>query len=876
MKKHQFARRSGLFVSTLVYAALLAACNDGTAPLVPAAIQVVAGNAQTGIAGTLVPVAPSVKVVTASGRGVKGVTVTFAPAPESGTVVGGSQVTDASGVATVTSWTLGTKAGPSTLTVSAGTLPPVTVTATTAPGEPAQIKAYSGDVQNGVVGGVLGAQPAVRISDAFDNGVGGIAVTFATQNGGSVERAQAVTDANGVASAGAWTLGTTAGPYFVNATATGALAGVPVSFRATATADGPFQLAILTQPSTTSTSGERLTVQPVVEFRDRYNNPATLTAPRTVTASVAIGTGTLSGTTSIATATGRATFTDLSYSGSGPVQLRFTSDGFPAATSSSFTVAEVAQCAGPVVALDYTLGQMTRYITNAAELPRCLDFSATRNAGQQYIVLFENLSPRGGPRSALFAGTAIDNGTMQVTVSATGSAPSTVTTAQSRLAASALPADAVAGWDFGEQPVYEISPEEPAGGAPPAFIKRNGEWLSTSSSMVAPQVGDTLRVYMEGISRLGIGAGQQRAVVRLVTPDIIIAEDARFSDPTFTRSNGVRNSPILAADLQQIASEYSAYAKVQADNLFENRYNSATEYDPGRPIAVHTMMYGDGIWGYTYSSTNYFLWDYWVNTTDGVTKQIYQHAQRNADNLFMHESAHIRHYGLTERNGHHFGNNWHTEGFARASERLPMTARLLGNMNPARTANLVLPLNPAWAPQFFVDEIPSYWYASTGMYDGYTPAAFVFDYFADQVALAGGDWRAALREFLLNGDSEIGLNAAINARLGIDFGTLFTRARIALYTDDIGTPGLPAWTQYQQLQLRASRRTSSTLNNSDPRNFWPKIVAGTTYSDAAHTIGGGAAFGYVIDGSAAGASSARFDFAPTRAANGVMTIVRIR
>jgi hypothetical protein len=96
----------------------------------PAAVVVkTAGDNQSAEDGTAVAIPPAVTVRDASGNPVAGVSVTFAPATGGGSVTGGSQTTNASGVATVGSWTLGT-VGSNTLTATAGTLPPVTFTAT--------------------------------------------------------------------------------------------------------------------------------------------------------------------------------------------------------------------------------------------------------------------------------------------------------------------------------------------------------------------------------------------------------------------------------------------------------------------------------------------------------------------------------------------------------------------------------------------------------------------------------------------------------------------------------------------------------------------------------------------------------------------------
>src|SRR5206468_816040 len=79
-------------------------------------------TSQTAPAGTAVSVPPSVLVKDANGNPVAGVAVTFAVAPGNGTITGGSQTTNASGVATVGSWTLSATAGSNTLTATSGSL----------------------------------------------------------------------------------------------------------------------------------------------------------------------------------------------------------------------------------------------------------------------------------------------------------------------------------------------------------------------------------------------------------------------------------------------------------------------------------------------------------------------------------------------------------------------------------------------------------------------------------------------------------------------------------------------------------------------------------------------------------------------------------
>ena len=106
---------------------------------------------------------------------------------------------------------------------------------------------------------------------------------------------------------------------------------------------------------------------------------------------------------------------------------------------------------------------------------------------------------------------------------------------------------------------------------------------------------------------------------------------------------------------------------------------------------------------------------------------------------------------------------------------------------------------------------------------------------------------------------------------GLDAGTLFTQARIALFTDDYAA-GLPAWTQYHQFDLRASRTTANP--QLDPRNLYLQIRPGESFSDARVVLPGGA-YGYIIDGTSA-TGSARVLFNLPRASYGVLSVTRIR
>ena len=87
--------------------------------------------------------------------------------------------------------------------------------------------------QNATAGTNVATPPAVDVTDQFSNIITGQSVMFAvTGGGGSITGANAVTDANGRATLGSWTLGPLPGANSLSATA----GTVTVTFTATATA----------------------------------------------------------------------------------------------------------------------------------------------------------------------------------------------------------------------------------------------------------------------------------------------------------------------------------------------------------------------------------------------------------------------------------------------------------------------------------------------------------------------------------------------------------------------------------------------------------------------------------------------------------------
>jgi adhesin/invasin len=166
-----------------------------------ATVVATAGNNQTAVQGTAVPLAPTVRVTDANGNPVIGATVTFAVTQGGGTATGLTQATNTQGQATVGSWTLGTGA-PNTLTATvtgSGILGnPVTFTAqsatqiaiTNAPAGPINLGTnFTITAQLRNAAGAAVALPGVQLTIAIASGGG-------TLNG-TVTR---VTDASGAVS----------------------------------------------------------------------------------------------------------------------------------------------------------------------------------------------------------------------------------------------------------------------------------------------------------------------------------------------------------------------------------------------------------------------------------------------------------------------------------------------------------------------------------------------------------------------------------------------------------------------------------------------------------------------------------------------------
>jgi hypothetical protein len=159
-----------------------------------------AQSAQTGAA---VAQLPSITVTDADGNPVAGLGVTFAITAGGGSLTGGTQTTNASGVATVTSWTVGASAGTNTMTATATGLAAVTFTVVAAaPGVAVELKVQTAPPATVADRATLNPAPVIQLIDVTGAAVttSGVSVTVALTGGGTLNgSASANTDAAGQA-----------------------------------------------------------------------------------------------------------------------------------------------------------------------------------------------------------------------------------------------------------------------------------------------------------------------------------------------------------------------------------------------------------------------------------------------------------------------------------------------------------------------------------------------------------------------------------------------------------------------------------------------------------------------------------------------------
>lgn len=309
-----------------------------------------AGDGQSATVATPVAVAPSVLVRDQYNNPVPNVSVTFAVTAGGGSITGATPATNASGVATVGSWTLGTTAGPNALSATSGALSgsPAGFTATGAPG-PATTLAFTGQPTTAQAG--VPITPAVQVSaqDAYGNTVtsysANVAAAIGTNPGGSTLSGITTTAAaSGVATFSTLSLDKTGSGYTLTATSR-SLMGAPSNVFAinpsTTPAGSKSSLTALVASITASTGS---TASPItVTVRDTFGN----LIPGAAVALSATGTGNGFSPASSGTTNASGAFTATFFSTTAEAKtVRAIMNGSVAVTQT----AAVTVTAGPVSA----------------------------------------------------------------------------------------------------------------------------------------------------------------------------------------------------------------------------------------------------------------------------------------------------------------------------------------------------------------------------------------------------------------------------------------------------------------------------------------------------------------------------------------------
>ncbi|HEY2805839.1 MAG TPA: Ig-like domain-containing protein [Gemmatimonadales bacterium] len=271
-----------------------------------------AGDLQTGPVSAPLGSPLEVLVTDTHGNPIQGAAITWGTTSGS---VGAPNTTNAQGKATTT-WTLGGTAGQQSATATttiAGNPVSVTFTATANVGGAAHTTLNGGDAQTDTVGATLVTPLSVLVTDANNNPVPGVTVTWSvTTSGipsvvGQVNPTSSVTNASGIASTN-WTLGTsTSTGQGARATAAGS-----VNFIATATPGtvNAGQSLLSASIGTISASTGSVTATVTVTAKDAFGNLVpgktvtiagsgngnTLVQPSSPTSASGVATGTFAST----------------------------------------------------------------------------------------------------------------------------------------------------------------------------------------------------------------------------------------------------------------------------------------------------------------------------------------------------------------------------------------------------------------------------------------------------------------------------------------------------------------------------------------------------------------------------------------------------
>lgn len=339
----------------------------------PASATIVTQPSPTAQSRAALPQQPVVGITDEWGNPVVGMDVTASIASGGGTLGGTTTMpTDGQGAATFTDLSITGTPGVRTLLFQAGSAEVVSESIDVSSGVPATLVIAtqpSSTAKNGVP---FAQQPVVQVLDEDGHPAADVTVTAAVASGGATLDGTLTvsTGANGEATFTGLSLTGPVGDHTLSFTA-----GDKSTESATITlgVGAPASVTIVTQPSSTAQYGVAFPQQPAVDVRDVAGN---LVEGAEVQASIASGGGTLGGGTTVATdGVGRATFTDLSITGT----LGTRTLGFESGTGSAISES-VELTAGPPASLTVTT-QPSSVVENAVPFPQQPVVTATDGGG---------------------------------------------------------------------------------------------------------------------------------------------------------------------------------------------------------------------------------------------------------------------------------------------------------------------------------------------------------------------------------------------------------------------------------------------------------------------------------------------------------------
>jgi hypothetical protein len=286
------------------------------------------GNKQSGAVETTLPLPLTIQVASPyTGKPASGVPVTFSDGGAGGTFGTPITTTDSSGKASST-YTLPSKSGPVTITVSGSTAISATFSETAISGVVAKLALVSGGGQSGAVTTALAEPICVVAKDAYGNLVSGAFVTF-SDNGadGTFSSNPVATGANGRASV-YYTLPSKAASIAITATAS----SPSVTVNEKSVAGVPASVNYVSGNNQSAPPDTQLTNPLVVAVKDKYGNLVIGTAV-TFSDNGAGGTFPNNGVVTT-TSNGRASVTYTTGTQAGSVSISASVTG---ATSTSFT-----------------------------------------------------------------------------------------------------------------------------------------------------------------------------------------------------------------------------------------------------------------------------------------------------------------------------------------------------------------------------------------------------------------------------------------------------------------------------------------------------------------------------------------------------------